>query len=1019
MTKIRFEKYYKANRIIFAALVFVMIVSCNFITTQAATFSPRLSASAVDNLYVSRRNLSAGELSGALLQIKDGDTVVETWTSDGTIHSIEASLTVDKTYTLHEETAPEGYLKAADINFSVDVNGKVSTTAEVETDTASGREVIVMYDSSEESEYTYLTVRKNVVLSYDGGEVPIFLNTGTFYVALYKDSDLTMMIGEPQAITFSNETSSSTTFTGIEPGFTYYVAEVDWNEDGSWTPRVTDMEMIESDEGADAYTPIYGEFDGEEGFCPTGMDYDEVYAEKGENYAEFNNVCVSFPDEWPTPIPEPKSLDAVTVDDIDDQVYTGSNITPTVTVKDGDHTLVPGTNYTVSYSNNINAADKSAANAPLVTITGKGRYTGTKTTNFTISKAAARTIENVTERQAYTLTGVSASVAGKMPDDAGAVTYTAGIAARTGSVAVSDFVVDASGTVTAVLSGGAPGDTVTLPVTISSTNYADSTVNVVITLTATAMGDAGVNISGAPASPKTYGDTDFVLTGSVTDAGTGTGTWTWISSDSTVLQITPNGANATVKILKAGSATVTVNYESGTTAGTKTTDTITVNTKTLSIAANNQNIYVGGLVPDLSLPVLDTHYTVTGLVGEDVLTTPPTLTYQKNGCQVTPDNTMAGTYDIAASGASVGDNYTISYIDGKLTISDKDTQTISASDVTATYGDTDKSIRASVTEPATGGGVISYAVKSGSENYIEVNISTGALTIKAVPADGKAYVTVTAAGIDAYKETAKDVTININKANAVAATVTANDRTYDGTEKPLVTVTGEATGGTMYYALGTDTTTAPADNLYTISIPAKTDIGTYYVWYKVIGDSNHNDCDPKCVCVTISAAGSPDNHNPENQNTNNQNADKKDPDNQNPGKKDPNNQDPGKKDPNNGGNNQGGGNRKDKKTEKITISKRPSSVKAKAKKNKVTVSWKKIKKNKAGKKLLKQINSIQIQYSTDKAFKQNVKTKTVGKKKTKVTLKVQKKTTYYIRVRYKGSNGFSTWSKVKKVKTKK
>lgn len=38
---------------------------------------------------------------------------------------------------------------------------------------------------------------------------------------------------------------------------------------------------------------------------------------------------------------------------------------------------------------------------------------------------------------------------------------------------------------------------------------------------------------------------------------------------------------------------------------------------------------------------------------------------------------------------------------------------------------------------------------------------------------------------------------------------------------------------------------------------------------------------------------------------------------------------------------------------------------------------------------------------------------------TKVTLKLRKKTTYYIRVRYKGAKGFSKWSKVKKVKTKK
>lgn len=111
--------------------------------------------------------------------------------------------------------------------------------------------------------------------------------------------------------------------------------------------------------------------------------------------------------------------------------------------------------------------------------------------------------------------------------------------------------------------------------------------------------------------------------------------------------------------------------------------------------------------------------------------------------------------------------------------------------------------------------------------------------------------------------------------------------------------------------------------------------------------------------------------------------------------------------------------REKEKREKITIGKRPSSVKAKARKQKVTVTWKRIKKNKAGRKLLKQIKSIQVQYSTDKGFKKNVKMKSVGKKKTKVTLKLQKKTTYYIRVRYKGSDGFSRWSKVKKVKTKK
>lgn len=102
----------------------------------------------------------------------------------------------------------------------------------------------------------------------------------------------------------------------------------------------------------------------------------------------------------------------------------------------------------------------------------------------------------------------------------------------------------------------------------------------------------------------------------------------------------------------------------------------------------------------------------------------------------------------------------------------------------------------------------------------------------------------------------------------------------------------------------------------------------------------------------------------------------------------------------------------------VTVSKAPASVKAKAKKNKVTVSWKKIRKKKKTKALLAQINSIQVQYSTDPNFVQNKVSMTVGKKKAKVVLKLQNKTEYYVRVRYVGVDGVSAWSGVKRVKTK-
>ncbi len=101
--------------------------------------------------------------------------------------------------------------------------------------------------------------------------------------------------------------------------------------------------------------------------------------------------------------------------------------------------------------------------------------------------------------------------------------------------------------------------------------------------------------------------------------------------------------------------------------------------------------------------------------------------------------------------------------------------------------------------------------------------------------------------------------------------------------------------------------------------------------------------------------------------------------------------------------------------ETVTITKTPSKVKAKVKKNKVTVSWKSIKNKK---KILKQVKYIQVQYSTDPTFSEGVVTKRVGKKKTKVTLKLNRSTTYYVRIRYVGSTGVSAWSGPMGVRTK-
>ena len=81
----------------------------------------------------------------------------------------------------------------------------------------------------------------------------------------------------------------------------------------------------------------------------------------------------------------------ITVQDITALTYNGEAQEPTVTVKDGTTTLVLNTDYTVSYSNNTNAALSTAATAPTVTITAVStseKYAGTTSKTFSIEKKA-------------------------------------------------------------------------------------------------------------------------------------------------------------------------------------------------------------------------------------------------------------------------------------------------------------------------------------------------------------------------------------------------------------------------------------------------------------------------------------------------------------------------------------------------------------------------------------------------------------------------------------------------------
>lgn len=124
----------------------------------------------------------------------------------------------------------------------------------------------------------------------------------------------------------------------------------------------------------------------------------------------------------------------------------------------------------------------------------------------------------------------------------------------------------------------------------------------------------------------------------------------------------------------AGTYTVTVtlkdtkNYVwSDNTDAAKTFDFVIAKAP-VTVTAKDKSAYTYDAVPDLSKPELDKDYTVSGLIGEDKLTTAPTLAYDP----ATPDMTRTGdAAKIVASGASAGENYEITYVDGKLTVTSR------------------------------------------------------------------------------------------------------------------------------------------------------------------------------------------------------------------------------------------------------------------------------------------------------------------------------------------------------------
>ena len=336
-----------------------------------------------------------------------------------------------------------------------------------------------------------------------------------------------------------------------------------------------------------------------------------------------------------------------------------------------NYNLTNGMGYVVTSAAKINKAAYSGS-APTKTVNILKNYAGVQTGTLTAADffATAPAEAKITAAVPDSTSSSMMSIAGA--DSSGNFTYDS----KTNITAASDE---------------------SWTVTISSKNYTNITA--MLTFSLVDRTNAGVTISGVPTS-KIYGES-FTLTASVTDAGTGTGSWTWTSNDPSVLQVTGTGASATVKALKAGSATISAKYESDTTMGEQTTAPITVGKRVITVTADNKSMTVNGTLPTFTMTYGNLP---SGVQAADIFGT-------LASASTTTDGKITGSFDITVTTpvlkTEAGANYEVGAVTkGTLTVNPRSSSGGGGDSSVSTY---------SVTVGKTENGSVSVSPKSASK----------------------------------------------------------------------------------------------------------------------------------------------------------------------------------------------------------------------------------------------------------------------------------------------------------------
>ena len=258
------------------------------------------------------------------------------------------------------------------------------------------------------------------------------------------------------------------------------------------------------------------------------------------------------------------------------------------------------------------------------------------------------------------------------------------------------------------------------------------------------------------------------------------------------------------------------------TCGSKT---IVINKKEVTVTADNKSMDYSGTLPEYT-------YEVEGAVGSETAVT-GTATYTIKSGNTTIDNVTTanvGTYDIIPSGLTAGNNYTITYQKGTLTIYSIDATCPTTTAYTGTYDGSSHTI----TVTGGVGGTIEYRTSTTGDG------SSWTTTKPTRTNAGTTTVYVRVNGDNNHNTvTCGSKTIIINKKSL---TVTANDKSmnYGGTAPTYTsTITGFVNSETASVLGGTLTYTTKSGNT-TVTVNGTTSVGTYDIVPSGYTSSNYD-----------------------------------------------------------------------------------------------------------------------------------------------------------------------------------